>query len=87
VDPAVVTRRVIVYDRRRPCPLCGRRRSSLLAEVLAFMWWEIPPRGRLLALWLFGVAVTAPHGTPWLVTGTAGLLGSLALTAAIVGRR
>jgi type II secretory pathway component PulM len=59
-----VTRRVIVYDRRRPCPLCGRRRSSLLVEVLAFMWREIPPRGRLLvlALWLFVVAQTAPRG-------------------------
>jgi hypothetical protein len=60
------------------------------AEVFLFMWRAIPPRGRLLvlALWLFGVAVTAPPGIPWLVTGTAGLLGSLALTAAIMrGRR
>jgi hypothetical protein len=69
--------------------VCGRRRSSLLAEVLGFMWREIPPRGRLLvlALWLFGVAVAAPTGAPWLLTGTAGLLGSLALTAAVVRRR
>jgi hypothetical protein len=79
---------------RYRCPLCGshghrpRTLRAVFAETWLFMWREIPPRGRLLvlALWLFAVAQTAP-GDLWPVAGCAGLLGSLALTVVITGRR